>query len=262
MFKYLLTAVLLTLPFSAPTPADTIRVSAAISLKDALTPIAQAYQASTGTEVVFAFGASGQLATQIKTGADVDAFISAANKQIDDLAKDKLIDPATRTVIARNTLVLIAPADSKNPPASFAALADPAITKLAIGDAKSVPAGDYALQVLTNLKIADKLTDRLVYGLNVRQVLTYVEMDEVSAGIVYATDAQQSGNKVKVIATADPKLHQSILYPAAVISASKHPDLAANFLTYLHNDKSQKILAANGFLVDQTATAPTTAAAK
>src|SRR5436190_1658351 len=67
--------------------AETIRVAAAISLKEALTEIATSYQASTGVKVELVFGSSGQLATQINSGADVDVFISAATKQVDDLAK-------------------------------------------------------------------------------------------------------------------------------------------------------------------------------
>src|SRR4051812_16728448 len=79
--------------------AETIRVSAAISLKEALTDVAAAYQAACGDKVELVFGSSGQLATQIKSGGEVDVFISAAAKQVDDLTKEGLLDDRTsRTV--------------------------------------------------------------------------------------------------------------------------------------------------------------------
>ena len=248
---FCLWAVMLGLAGTAS--AGTIRVSAAISLKEAVVDIAKSYQADGGDEVVFTFGSSGQLATQIKNGAEVDAFISAAMKQVEDLAKDKLVDKAAFTVAARNSLVLVVPAGAANSPVSFESLGDVSVRKIAIGDPKTVPAGDYAMQVLTFLNVADKLGDRVVYGTNVRQVLTYVESNEVSAGIVYATDAKASGEKVKVVATAKPETHKPIVYPGVVILASKHPDLAAKFLAYFHTEKAKKILTDRGFIVEEPA---------
>lgn len=264
MRKWLPYALSLIFCLTAAASAGAIRVSAAISLKEAVTEIARAYQADGGDEVLLTFGSSGQLATQIKSGAEVDAFISAADKQVDDLAKDQLVDAATRVVIARNTLVLVVPAGAAGGPTSFEALADPAVRKIAIGEPTTVPAGDYAMQVLTALNLAGKLDGRLVYGTNVRQVLTYVQQKEASAGIVYATDAREAGNDVKVVATAREGTHAPIVYPAVVVSTSKHAEQAARFLAYLRTPQSRTILAAKGFLMDAPAatTRPATAPAK
>jgi len=89
-------------------------------------------------------------------------------------------------------------------------------------------------------------------------------MGAVSAGIVYATDALQSADKVKVVATAPPGTHQPIVYPGAVLATSKQRERAGRFLTYLGTDKSRKILAARGFIVEAPAagTDPSTAPAK
>lgn len=248
MRKWLLCSLALACLCSGLASAGTIRVSAAISLKDALTDIARAYQSDGGDEVVLAFASSGQLATQIRNGADVDVFISAADKQVDELAKDGVVRATTRVVVAQNSLVLIVPAGDALAPASFESLADTSVKKLAIGEPKTVPAGDYAMQVLTALKVADKLGGRVVYGTNARQVLAYVEKGQVSAGIVYATDAMESGGKVKVVATAGPDTHKPIVYPAVVISASKHADSAGRFLAYLQSDKAKATLADKGFI--------------
>jgi molybdate transport system substrate-binding protein len=89
----------------------------------------------------------------------------------------------------------------------------------------------------------------------VRQVLTYVERGEVAAGVVYATDALESGNKVRVVATADPKTHETIVYPGIVISATKKPGAAGKFLDYLGGADATKVLRAKGFVIPSAAAA-------
>jgi molybdate transport system substrate-binding protein len=224
-----------------------VRVAAAISLREALGQTAKAYEADTGRRVELTFGSSGQLAAQIKSGAPIDAFVSAANKQVDELEKAGLVDAKTRRVVAGNDLVLIVPASSSVSLADFKSLSEDAVKKLAIGEPKTVPAGQYARQVLAKLEIERKLADRLVYGANVRQVLDYVERGEVTAGIVYATDAKESGEKVKVVATADAATHEPIEYPAVVVKESKKPAAAAAFLDYLKSDRARKIFQDKGF---------------
>jgi molybdate transport system substrate-binding protein len=106
---------------------------------------------------------------------------------------------------------------------------------------------EYAQQVLRALDLNEKVRDRLIYGANVRQVLDYVIRGEVSAGIVYKTDAIDAGEKVRVMATADPKWHEPIVYPAAVIRSSARRDASKRFLDYLGSDKAMSILQAHGF---------------
>ncbi len=227
--------------------AERVTVAAAISLKEGLQDVAKAYAAETGVAVEFTFGSSGQLMAQVKNGAPIDVFVSAAAKQVDDLAREKLVDEATRRVVAGNALVLIVPAGAASPPTSLKDLADPRHRKVATGDPKTVPAGEYARQVLDALKLSDAVRDRTVHGSNVRQVLDYVERGEVAAGLVYHTDAVQAGPKVRVVERADPALHAPIEYPAAVVSASKRREAAGRFLDYLATGPAQRALAARGF---------------
>lgn len=238
---------LLSLLFAITTLAGTIRVGAAISLKEALTETAQKYESATGEKVELSFGSSGQVAAQVKAGAEMDVFISAANKQVEELSKEKLVDPASRRVIAANTLVMIVPADAKDAPKRFEDLGGADVVKIAVGAPRTVPAGQYAEQVFRALKLTDAVAPKLVYGTNVRQVLTYVERGEVSAGVVYGTDAKESGDKVRVVATADEKTHEPIVYPAVIVTGSKHVDDARRFLTYLAGDDARDILRAKGF---------------
>lgn len=228
---------------------ETIRVAVAISLKEALTAIQPEYESATGHRIEFSFGASGQLAAQIKNGAPIDLFISAAQRQVDDLAASGHVEKDSVCVVAGNSLVLIAPAESKDAPSSFAALAQLGTARVAIGEPASVPAGEYAMQVFATLKLSEGLNGKLVFGSNVRQVLSYVERGEVAAGVVYATDALQSGERVKVVASADPAWHKPILYPAAIIKKAQSADAAKQLLEYLQTPAAQAALTSRGFTV-------------
>jgi molybdate transport system substrate-binding protein len=239
-------AGILGLRLAAPRRGEAIRVSAAISLKEPLTEIAAAYERETGQQVRLNFGASGHLVAQIKAGGEAEVFISAAPEQVEELVAAELADGGSRRVIAGNTLVLIAPADAASPPTGFADLADSRHKRIAIGDPRTVPAGQYAMQTLTVLKLADALKGRLIYGASVRQVLDYVERGEVAAGLVYSTDALLSGGKVRVIATADASTHDPIIYPVVVINDRKR-QAAERFVAYLTTGEAQRILKERGF---------------
>src|SRR5262249_11318558 len=131
-------AAIVCLCIVGPAWAEQIRVAAAISMKEALTDAATAYKKAGGDDVEVAFGASGALVAQIRNSRNVDVFVSAAEKQMDDLQKDQLIDEKSRRDVASNALVLVVPADAKFVPKQFADLADPACKKLAIGERRTV----------------------------------------------------------------------------------------------------------------------------
>src|SRR5688500_8470423 len=235
-------ALLLTLVFGATLRAEKITVFAAVSLKDAMGEIATACAKASGDDVEFSFGASGQLAAQIKEGAPADVFIAAADRQVRDLVDAKVADGASRSVVAANRLVLIVPGDTKKPVTGFSELADARVKRIAIGQPRTVPAGEYAVQVLTKLNVLEAVRERLVYGTNVRQVLDYVSRGEVDAGVVYATDAATDA-KVKVVATAEETAHDPIVYPAVLIRRSGGTSAGAKrFLEYLKTDDARAIL--------------------
>lgn len=229
--------------------AENLTICAAISLKESLTQIGSGYEKQTGDQISFNFDASGKLAAQIKQGAPVDLFISADDEQMDKLGKAGKINQKSRHVVVENELVLIVSKQQKNPPTGFSDLIDSGTQKVAIGEPKTVPAGRYAMQVFKSLKVDQAISSRLVMGESVRQVLVYVEQNQVRAGLVYRTDAMQGGDKVKIVAVADPKSHEKIEYSAAVVTESKHAESAGKFLDYLMTDPAKSILIAHGFVI-------------
>ena len=224
-----------------------LTVSAAISLKDALDEAKQTYIAANPTVAIAVnYGASGTLQLQIEQGAPVDVFLSAAPKQMDALETKGLLLEGTRKNLLRNEVVLIVPKDSTLGISSFQDLTRADVKQIALGEPVTVPAGQYAKEVLTSLGIYDAVNAKAILGKDVRQVLTYVETGNVDAGIVYATDAMSSA-KVKVVATAPAKSHAPVIYPGAIVKASKNPAAARALLDFLASPQGLAIFQKYGF---------------
>ena len=224
-----------------------LTISAAASLHDALIQAEAAFNRE-HPEIVFRnnFDSSGILALEIEQGAPVDVFLSAASKPMDDLSAKGVIAPETRQNLLRNSLVLIAPLDSQL--RGFEGLEDKSVRLVALGDPASVPAGQYGKQTLTALHLFDKLNAKLVLAKDVRQVLTYVETGNADAGIVYATDAQAS-SKVRIVAVAQDSSHDAIVYPAAVVKASRNSEAARRFVEFLSTPAAKAIFTQQGFTI-------------
>lgn len=232
-------------PVMAQQPTS-LTVSAAISLTNAMQEIKTLYQRSKpNVNITYNFGSSGALQQQIEQGAPVDVFFSAAAKQMNALQQKNLLVPGTQRTLLTNRLVLITP---RNAPAltSFKNLTSSQVKRIAIGEPRSVPAGQYAQELLTNLKIFDALKSKIVYGNNVRQVLTYVETGNADAGIVYTTDAKQS-NSIRVGATAPGNLHSPIIYPIAVLKDSKNVTAAKDFVQFIFGSQARAVFQKYGF---------------
>jgi len=250
MFRRSLIVALVGLALSSVAGAAerVLTVFAAASLTDVLQDIGAAYTADTGVPVRFSFAASSALARQIESGAPVDAFVSADQDWMDYLAERGLVDASSRTNVASNSLVLIAPLDSTVDIriARGFRLADAlgARGRLATGDPAVVPVGRYAQAALTTLGVWSAVEKRVVAADNVRTALNFVARGEVPLGIVYATDVRTEP-KVKVIDTFPANTHEPITYPVAATKTGGASALA--FVRYLSGTKAQASFAQAGF---------------
>jgi molybdate transport system substrate-binding protein len=246
-------ATLLALGFKAiaPVPANaqstTLLIAAAASLQDALKEIDPLFKsADRGITVNYNFAASGPLQQQIEQGAPVDLFISAATKQMDALQKKNLIASDTRHNILTNTLELVVPRNSTLGITSFEQLTEPKVKRISIGEPRSVPAGQYAQEVFKKLGIWEKLQPKFVYGNSVRNVLGTVESGNADAGVVYASDARIT-DRVKQVATASSQWHSPIVYPMAIVAASRNQQAALTYAEFLTSQQAQNIFKKYGF---------------
>jgi molybdate transport system substrate-binding protein len=230
-------------------PETTLLVGAAASLQGVMEAIQPRFEtAHPEIDLEYTFAASGQLQQQIEQGAPIDVFLSAGQAQIAALEAGGHVRLGSRQDLLGNALVLVVPAPSTVDVQSFEDLTQAEVAQIAVGDVSSVPAGQYADQVLTNLGLIDDLRAKLVFFNTVRDVLTAVSSNNVAAGMVYATDAASS-DQVTVVATADPALHDPIVYPVVVINETAHGPAAQTFVDYLSSEAAGTIFINYGFTV-------------
>jgi len=223
-----------------------LTISAAASLKDAMEEIKAVYQKEKpNVTITYNYGSSGSLQQQIEQGAEVDVFLSAATKQMDALKDKGLLLDDTRKDFLENKIVLVIPKDS-TAVTDFKDLTSDKVQQVALGEPKSVPVGQYAEEMLKKLNLLDSIKPRVVYGKDVKEVLTWVETGSADAGIVYETDAKVS-TKVKVVAKAPEGSISPVYYPAAVIKASKNQDTARDFINYIYSSKAKPVFEKYGF---------------
>ncbi|SCH87006.1 molybdate ABC transporter substrate-binding protein [Laedolimicola ammoniilytica] len=235
----------------------TLNVFAAASMTETLTEIQEMYkEVAPNVTLVFNFDSSGTLKTQIQEGADCDVFISAAQKQMNQLDKDA--DPevntdgldyvleGTRVNLLENKVVLAVPDGNPKDIQNFEDLGTNKLSLLALGN-EDVPVGQYSNEILTNLGILDSLeaAGKITYGSNVKEVTTQVSEAAADAGIIYATDAFSA--KLTVVDQAGSDLCKQVIYPAAVLNVSKNQEAAKEFLAYLQTDTCMKVFEAVGF---------------
>ena len=224
-----------------------LTISAAASLKDAMDEINNLYlKENNNVNITYNFGSSGSLQKQIENGAEVDVFISAGKKQMDELEKQSLLLDESTLDLLGNKLVLIVPSDSSLS-TNFENLDIDKIDKFAVGEPSSVPVGQYTEEVFNKFNISDKIKSNIVYAKDVKEVLNWVETGNADAGAVYKSDAIVS-EKVKEIAQAPEGSHKQIVYPASVIKESKNTKEAKEFLDFLSSEKAKEVFEKYGFI--------------
>lgn len=226
-----------------------VTVLAAASLTDSLDEIITEYEKDADCTITPSYAGSGDLVQQIEGGAPCDIFISASKANMDQLEDGGYIDTETRQDMLTNTLTLIATAEKKDA-VSMDSLTSDEVGTIAVGEPETVPAGKYASQVFDNMKIADQLTDKIVYAKDVRAVLNYVETGDADCGFVYKTDAllldEENG---VIIEDVDSSLHDPIVYPAAIMKEAPQAESAADFYEFLQTDFAKEVFEKYGFNV-------------
>jgi molybdate transport system substrate-binding protein len=236
--------------FSAPAFADNVLVFAAASLKNALDDALAGYQQHGGAKANVSYASSSALAKQIDNGAPADIFISADLDWMNDVQQHNMIQPATRTNLLGNVLVLIAPADSAakvdiKPGFPLSQLLGS--SHLAMGDPDAVPAGKYGKAALQKLGVWDSVESKVARAEDVRAALSFVSRKEAPFGIVYQTDAA-ADKGVKVVSVFPADTYPAIIYPIALTTNSKNPD-AVKLLVYLHSDAAKPFFEKQGFAI-------------
>jgi molybdate transport system substrate-binding protein len=234
----------------APAQAQdkSLTVFAAASMKNALDDVDAAYTAKTGVKISASYAASSALAKQIEQGAPADIFLSADTDWMDYATARKNINEPTRVNLLGNSIVLIAPKDSKIDNVTIGQGFDLAKLagdgKIATGDVKAVPVGKYAQAALEKLGAWQAAAPKFAMADSVRAALALVARGEAVLGIVYSTDAKVEPG-VKIVGTFPADSHPAIIYPVAATATAK-PD-ATGYLAFLKTSAAKAIFEKYGF---------------
>ena len=236
-------------------------VFAAASLTETLNAIAETYSAENpGVTFSFNFDSSGTLKTQIQEGADCDLFISAGQKQMNQLDSTAsadvntegldFVDSDTRVDLLENKVVLCVPEGGDKGIDSFDALAERLKAQdilFCMGNS-DVPVGQYTQKILAYYQLDEAALAAagvITYGSNVKEVTTQVTEGSVDAGVVYCTDAYSAG--LTPVDEATKEMCGQVIYPAAVLKATPNAETAKEFLAYLQTDKAMTVFEGVGF---------------
>ena len=236
-------------------------VFAAASLTETLNAIAETYSAENpGVTFSFNFDSSGTLKTQIQEGADCDLFISAGQKQMNQLDSTAsaevntegldFVDAESRVDLLENKVVLCVPEGSDKGIDSFDSLVEHLKAEdilFCMGNS-DVPVGQYTQKILAYYDLDEAALAAagvITYGSNVKEVTTQVSEASVDAGVVYCTDAYSAG--LTPVDEATKEMCGQVIYPAAVMKNALHAEAAKEFLAYLRTDKAATVFESVGF---------------
>ena len=255
-------AIVLAISLCAGAAAETeLTVFAAASLTETLTEVKGLYEAANPDIVLtYNFDSSGTLKTQIEEGADCDLFISAGQKQVNqlDISADEEKNPdrldfvleGSRANLLENKVTLVVPADNPKGIQGFddlVALLKDGDVLLAMGNS-DVPVGQYTQKILKYYELDEEAlakAGKITYGSNVKEVTTQVVEGSVDCGVVYATDAFSAG--LDVVDSATEEMCGRVIYPAAVMKNSANPDAAQAFLDWLKGPEAMAVFEKVGF---------------
>ena len=228
----------------------TLNVFAAASMRETLMELQEVWDTlyEPDIELVFTFDSSGTLKTQIEEGAVCDIFISAAQKQMNQLEELGLIDTDSRVDLLENKCALVVPEGNPAGIESYEDLGTDKLRLIALGNS-DVPVGQYSEEILTAMGLWDGLNaaKKITFGTNVKDVAEQVKMGAVDCGIVYGTDAAAAD--LQVIAYPLEGSHSPIIYPAAILANTKYAEQAERFMIFLQTLDAKAVFEAAGFTV-------------
>lgn len=237
---------ILSLNPTSTTSVEEITVAAAADLQFAFTDIADLYEQQTGRKVTLVFGSTGQLVQQIENGAPFDLIAAANISYIDRLVAGGLAIPESSALYARGRIVLAVNKQSGIQAISLEDLLSDKILHIAIANPEHAPYGLAAKQALESLGLWEKLQPKLVYGENVRQALQFIQTGDAEVGIISLSVANVPEITWTII---DESLHIPLDQALAILTASKNPDMARDFIAFINGENGRPIMRKYGFLL-------------
>lgn len=241
--------ILVVYLFPVAASAETVYLSAAASMTDALKEIMTGFTSiHPEAKIRPNFASSGSLAKQIEQGAPADVYISANPKWMRYLLEKELIAPKTDRIFAYNKLVFVG--EKRSSPLALEQLTE--LERIAVGSPQSVPVGQYAKQALEHAGVYEMLeqANKLVMAKDVRQALLYADRGEVDGAFVYQTDALLARN-AEILFTVPDDLYDRAAYPLGLTTSGTKNASAKALYEYMTSAEAEVVLKKYGFEVKE-----------
>ncbi len=243
---WVLSAAALLGSCSAPRPTDSkLTVAAAANLTDVFGEVGRAFQAKTGVQVIFSYGSTAQLATQIDKGAPFDVFAAADTEHVDSLVATQKLTSDSRAIYALGQLALWIP---EGGPAirDLKDLAGKDVRFIAIAQPELAPYGAATVEVLKGAGLWDTVQPKLVYGTSISMAKQFAASGSANAAFTaYSLVLHEKGTVLKI----DPHLYKPIEQAMGIVAASGHVEGAQKFRSFLLGAEGRTILANGGYLL-------------
>jgi molybdate transport system substrate-binding protein len=221
-------------------------VAAAANLTDVLGEVGRAFESKTGVKVIFSYGSTAQLATQIDNGAPFDLFAAADTEHVDSLVATRKLTSDSRAVYALGQLALWMPEGEASGVHELKDLAGPKIRFIGIAQPELAPYGQATVEVLKGAGLWEAVQPKLVYGTSISMAKQYAASGSANAAFTaYSLVLHEKGTVLKI----DSHLHKPIEQALGIVAASSHMEEAKQFRSFLLGAEGRRILANSGYLL-------------
>ncbi len=227
-------------------PAVKLTVAAAANLTDVLGEVGRAFTAKTGVEVIFSYGSTAQLATQIDNGAPFDLFAAADTEHVDTLVSTQKVTGSSRAIYALGQLALWIPAGEQSGIRELKDLAGKQVRFIGIAQPELAPYGQATVEVLKGAGLWESVQPKLVYGTSISMAKQFAASGSANAAFTaYSLVLHEKGTVLKM----DPRLYKPIEQALGIVAASAHSEEAGRFRSFLLGTEGRTILANGGYLL-------------
>src|ERR1700730_10341481 len=229
-----------------PEPPATLTVAAAANLTDVFAEVGRAFKTKTGTEVVFSYGPTAELAQQIENGAPFDLFAAADSQHVDSLVKSRKLTADSRAVYAVGQLALWIPKGEQSGIRELKDLTGRQVRFIAVAQPELAPYGQATIESLKNSHILEAVQPKVVYANSISQAKQMAESGNADAAFTaYSLVLHDGGTVLKI----DPHLYHPIEQGIAIVARSARIEEAKQFRSFLLGPDGRTILGKNGYLV-------------
>ena len=225
-----------------------LRIAVASNFLNTATKLVDKYQPSSIGQVEVISGSTGKLFAQINRGAPYDIFLAADGLRPELLFESRAEYGQLPYVYAVGILVFWAPGLPAQHEKCNEELLSMPFNHIAIANTKTAPYGEAGIRTLQKLGKLQSIQDKLVYGENVAQVLSYLVTGTVDAGFLSLSQVQEQDYEEATCVWKIPRHYYPELAQSAIILQPRNT-MAQHFMNFLQSEQARVVIQSSGYFI-------------